>query len=126
MGQPLLGPMVEQFLENYSLWERPTLEWLVKDCIPLKGLHREQGSRRDELLQTHHSSPLLIVLGSSLANGHRHLQIKSNMQTPNLSCNSLPDAPLQSGTLGKAICYRHYLSHKVKGKKKIKQHKVLG
>lgn len=49
---------------------RTILEWFVKDCIPFEGLHMEQGSRRDRLLQTDHSSPLPIFLGSSLVSAH--------------------------------------------------------
>lgn len=118
MGQPLLVAMLEHFLQNIGLWERSIQECLVKDCIPLKGLHMEQGSRRDELPQNDHSSPLPLFLGSSLINGHHAPAYKSSTWITNSSCNTFPDTPLQTGSTGKAISNRCCYFGKVGGKKR--------
>ncbi|KAK4825819.1 hypothetical protein QYF61_002942, partial [Mycteria americana] len=43
-----VGPTLEQFLKNYSLWKGPTLEKFVKDCILWEGPHGGAGEEREE------------------------------------------------------------------------------
>ncbi|KAK4826920.1 hypothetical protein QYF61_012748 [Mycteria americana] len=40
--------MLEQFMKNCSLWERPMLEKFVKDCLPWVGSHIEAGEEHEE------------------------------------------------------------------------------
>ncbi|KAK4832969.1 hypothetical protein QYF61_026795 [Mycteria americana] len=45
---PWKGPMLEQFMKNYSLWEGLTLEKFVEDCLLWEGPHAGAGEECEE------------------------------------------------------------------------------